>query len=146
MRHDVLDCSSACLLCSHVTLAAPVMCLAAFRSYQLSHVSVTVYGCVWCHMSSTQPKYGVQALAAQHNEVRDSLQAVAVAKDSVTRKLERNQRHGRHHQREAPLHSLSPCPCFCLYLRLILSASGVSCHFQGSQSFSINVSSQDVLA
>lgn len=61
-RHDVLDCSSACLLCSHVTLAAPVMCLAAFRSYQLSHVSVMVYVCVWCHMSSTQPKYGVQAL------------------------------------------------------------------------------------
>ena len=41
-------------------------------------------------MSRTQPKCGVQALAAQHNEVRDSLQAVAVAKDSITRKLERN--------------------------------------------------------
>ena len=42
MMHDVSYCSSACLFCSCVTFAAAVMCLSAFRSYQLSHLSVTV--------------------------------------------------------------------------------------------------------
>ena len=46
MLHDVSVCSSACLFCSCVTFVAAVMCLSAFRSCQLSHVSVTVHVCV----------------------------------------------------------------------------------------------------